>query len=70
MHVSQTITDGYPIHATRFKGGRVHHRANDFDWGGYMHTACGKTGLPATGYPNRPPTACPKCYPDAATKES
>lgn len=66
-----TPTDGFPVHRARFKGGRVHHRAKDAD-GYWLETACGKSGLAATGYPNRPPTACPTCYPGAATtsKES
>lgn len=62
-------TDGFSIHRARFKGGRVHHRIREDNPGGYIETACGKTGLPATGYPNRPPTACPACYPGTPTSK-
>ena len=62
-------TDGFPIHAARFKGGRVHHRIKEDNDSGWMETACGKSGPSATGYPNHRPTACPKCYPGATKKE-
>ena len=52
--------ENWPL-VVRLKRGRVLHMARALATTDYLHTACGRVGLPAAPWPVSSPATCPAC---------